>query len=446
MCGLMRLPAAAALLVRLVCAVEGWPWPLPAPWLSARGELLSPSISVHPWASPLLLLDARRSHLPETGIVVDPQMAADPTAAIVYLPVGHSADSISSMAFYVRNVAEVAYVTESAVMYYMRFYNGSVLTWHRDTQYQWLDGSFGPSSLTNGLKHICALHESGYAECRGSTDEALAQFPGALLLDRSHVAFAQVSAGHIHTCALRRNDSRVECGGKIVDGIGLITLNLTTTEQQYASIAAQFYSGFCGVRLEQRDLWCWSAFDGTEQLALPAPTLPLFFKGPMVTSNDYLIGCALVSDGSLQCAGGLDSFPLPVPPAQEPQPIAQVAHCGTDVDIMFARTSRLMFYTRNWYEPTTFRLFIFSPIRLVVVDPLDGDDQRCSDANSMEPASLAALIPCRTLAHAITVASAVKSWLLLLEGVHSAGDLTFDYGMVTIASVPLRPFRMSSWL
>src|SRR3989339_384805 len=145
-------------------------------------------------------------------------------------------------------------------------------------QYQWYNGStvyfngtlFKEGSISAGYQHSCGIRandsrvlcwgEGAFGrQGDGSTADNLVP---TLTSDISN--YSSVSAGYLHTCGIRANDSRVLCWGDSLYGIlgdGQNTTDrtspyLTTDSSAYSSVSAGQYHT-CGIRANDLRVLCW---------------------------------------------------------------------------------------------------------------------------------------------------------------------------------------------
>src|SRR3989339_631844 len=145
-------------------------------------------------------------------------------------------------------------------------------------QYQWYNGStvyingtlFKEGSISAGYQHSCGIRandsrvlcwgEGAFGrQGDGSTADNLVP---TLTSDISN--YSSVSAGYLHTCGIRANDSRVLCwgnsaNGKLGDeqnGVYVLNPNLTTDISAYLMITVG-YDHTCGIRANDLRVLCW---------------------------------------------------------------------------------------------------------------------------------------------------------------------------------------------
>ena len=313
---------------------------------------------------------------------------------------------------------------------------------------EWLQGPY--AAMANGDSHLCLLRESGFIECRAAT-APVAGFDsssGVLMQHRSDVRFSQIAAANCFTCALRVNDSKVECFGDVasdwlVAPLPPVRMALNSSSLQYSVIAAQYAGGWCGLILDQagRDLYCWSVNNSIETLALPAPTAPLFWRAPM-WSSEQTRGCAIRNDGCFACNWTDGSIGLPDPSQQTA--VSDLTSWRAVLSGAVASTGTVMDYLN--VGTTDYPLdFQFSPVRFIGVDSTHGDDSRCMAVNTLSPADLLAFIPCATLAGAMQQLTRRNTWIHFLPGTHFGGGETINFVDVTLSSQP-PPFMTASEL
>jgi alpha-tubulin suppressor-like RCC1 family protein len=142
-------------------------------------------------------------------------------------------------------------------------------------------------SLSAGATHGCALRDDGSLWCWGSSERGKlgSGEPDDSLLPAPEVTggtdWAQVSAGHSHTCAVKE-DGRLLCWGRGDSGqLGTgstddsdVPVQEVTRSTNWAKVAAgRFHT--CALRRDGR-LFCWGR-DDRGQLGigrLPAPVRP----------------------------------------------------------------------------------------------------------------------------------------------------------------------------
>ena len=127
------------------------------------------------------------------------------------------------------------------------------------------------SSISAGEQHTCGIRANdSRVLCWG--DSAYGQLgDGQITTDRTSPylttdssAYSSISAGGIHTCGIRTNDSRVLCWGESLDGrlwdgqdgVNVLNPNLTTDSSAYTSISAGGYHT-CGIRQSDSRVLCW---------------------------------------------------------------------------------------------------------------------------------------------------------------------------------------------
>src|SRR3989339_849007 len=147
-------------------------------------------------------------------------------------------------------------------------------------QYQWYNGStvyingtlFKEGSISAGYQHSCGIRandsrvlcwgEGAFGrQGDGSTADNLVP---TLTSDISN--YSSVSAGYLHTCGIRANDSRVLCWGDSLYGIlgdGQNTTDrtspyLTTDSSAYSSVSAGIFHT-CGIRANDSRVLCWGS-------------------------------------------------------------------------------------------------------------------------------------------------------------------------------------------
>ncbi|KHO52788.1 MAG: BNR repeat protein, partial [archaeon GW2011_AR13] len=75
-----------------------------------------------------------------------------------------------------------------------------------------------------------------------------------------------ISAGYLHTCGIRANDSRVLCWGESLygrlgdgqNGTNVLNPNVTTDSSAYTSVSAGYYNT-CGIRASDSRVLCWGS-------------------------------------------------------------------------------------------------------------------------------------------------------------------------------------------
>src|SRR3989339_886526 len=127
------------------------------------------------------------------------------------------------------------------------------------------------SSISAGEQYTCGIRANdSRVLCWG--DSAYGQLgDGQITTDRTSPylttdssAYSRISAGGIHTCGIRQNDSRVLCWGESLDGrlgdgqdgANVLNPNLTTDSSAYSSISAGGYHT-CGIRQSDSRVLCW---------------------------------------------------------------------------------------------------------------------------------------------------------------------------------------------
>src|SRR3989339_864317 len=149
-------------------------------------------------------------------------------------------------------------------------------------QYQWYNGStvylngtlFKEGTISTGNLHTCGIRANdsrvlcgGYGDFGQLGDENSKShnvLNPNLTTDSS--AYSSVSAGYIHTCGIRANDSRVLCwgyggSGRLGDGDStshnVSNPNLTTDSSAYLSVSSGISSHTCGIRANDSRVLCW---------------------------------------------------------------------------------------------------------------------------------------------------------------------------------------------
>ncbi|MBU1412860.1 RCC1 repeat-containing protein [Myxococcota bacterium] len=212
--------------------------------------------------------------------------------------------------------------------------NGSVWCWGNNTTDGRLgDGSTAPRSgpvkasgldadvvaLTAGDVHTCALRKDGTLWCWGGNgsgqlgDLSVAERHRPVQVTRMGNTVVAVSAGRSHTCALKK-DGTVWCWGDNVNGqLGLEPSGAVLSPSQVAGLSGtvvQISSGpghTCAVK-KDRTAWCWGD-NATGQLG--DQTLETRYKPVKVQLDSNTIrigagafhGCAQDSKGAAWCWG-----------------------------------------------------------------------------------------------------------------------------------------------
>src|SRR3989339_275730 len=144
------------------------------------------------------------------------------------------------------------------------------ITTDRTSPYLTTDSS-AYSRISAGGIHTCGIRQNdSRVLCWG--DSAYGQLgDGQITTDRTSPylttdssAYSRISAGGIHTCGIRQNDSRVLCWGESLDGrlgdgqdgANVLNPNLTTDSSAYSSISAGGYHT-CGIRQSDSRVLCW---------------------------------------------------------------------------------------------------------------------------------------------------------------------------------------------
>src|SRR3989339_656479 len=146
-------------------------------------------------------------------------------------------------------------------------------------QYQWYNGStvyingtlFKEGSISAGYLHTCGIRANdSRVLCWGDSLYGILG-DGQNTTDRTSPylttdssAYSSVSAGQYHTCGIRANDSRVLCwgnsaNGKLGDeqnGVYVLNPNLTTDISAYLMITVG-YDHTCGIRANDLRVLCW---------------------------------------------------------------------------------------------------------------------------------------------------------------------------------------------
>lgn len=348
---------------------------------------------------------------------------------------------------FVNRVVEVAVLGDPAMQSFaLRYANGSIelgtptsLVGGFEYNAEWLQGSY--AAMANGHSHLCFLLTSGLVECRAA-DAPVAGFnlsSGVLMEHRSEVRFSQIAAANCFTCALRLNDSMVECFGSVVEGWLVqpppaVPMTLHSSLLQYRVIAAQYAGGWCGLTLDAagRDLYCWSVNNTIESLALPAPTAPLFWRAPFF-SSEQTRGCALRNDGRFACNWTDGTIYHPDPSVQTP--VSDLTSWRLILNGAEASTGNILRYFDAVYDVLP-NDFAFTPPRLIGVDAAQGDDARCAAANTLSAAELMAFVPCATLAGAMQQLTRRNTWIQFLPGTHMGGGALINFVDVTLSSQP----------
>ena len=119
------------------------------------------------------------------------------------------------------------------------------------------------NSSTENIKGYCNATDTDgddleyqYQWYNGST----VYFNGTLFKEGS------ISAGYLHTCGIRANDSRVLCWGESLygrlgdgqNGTNVLNPNVTTDSSAYTSVSAGYYNT-CGIRASDSRVLCWGS-------------------------------------------------------------------------------------------------------------------------------------------------------------------------------------------
>ena len=186
--------------------------------------------------------------------------------------------------------------------------DGSVACWgfDEDGQATAPEGHF--FSVSAGVAHNCGVKRSGSIACWGSDGhrrstppdgqpEALP--PSALaptVADRDR--FVSVSAGHMHTCGVKRDNS-VVCWGFDRNLRGFYIGQSDPPDGSFESVSAGYFHT-CGVRLDGI-VECWGD-DSEGQSSPPGGRFASVSAGEFHT-------CGVRTDGSLACWGSVQTWP-----------------------------------------------------------------------------------------------------------------------------------------
>ena len=186
--------------------------------------------------------------------------------------------------------------------------DGSVACWgfDEDGQATAPEGYF--FSVSAGVAHNCGVKTTGPIACWGSDGhgrstppdgqpEALP--PSALaptVVDRDR--FVSVSAGHMHTCGVKRDNS-VVCWGFDRNLRGFYIGQSDPPDGSFESVSAGYFHT-CGVRLDGI-VECWGD-DSEGQSSPPGGRFVSVSAGEFHT-------CGVRSDGSLACWGSVQTWP-----------------------------------------------------------------------------------------------------------------------------------------
>ena len=410
--------------------------------LRAQADSLSPALAPHslPVAGQpqrgMRLLSLRSSAATPTLCTPAPDASvlSDPHASFAFVP---RSGSLPDCHYFSRAV-EIEYVGDDAHdpgnrFYAIRYGNGSVELFVRDPltaggiveHYapSMLSGQF--SQMASGDEHLALLRTNGTVECRAVP--GFDNSTGALFEARAAIVYKQIAAAAQFTCGLRANDSRVECFGRAAAG-GSVSLN--PSRRAYSSIAAASAGGFCGVSLEDSDLYCWTIQGASEDLpTLNATDYPAPFAKPM-WAGQSTEGCVLLTTGTIACH---NFNPLVVDLAQT-IPLDQATIQGGFIQGAARDDYRAVSYTLEGEKAAGD--YVFTPMRFIGVDAQSGNDTLCTCVRAMVPSELASFIPCRTIAGAFARLSYPNTWIQLLPGIHHASLLTVQYASVTFSSQP----------
>src|SRR3989339_96338 len=127
------------------------------------------------------------------------------------------------------------------------------------------------SSISAGYQHTCGIRvNDSRVLCWGETANGRVG-DGQTTTDRTSPyqttdssAYSSVSAGSLHTCGIRANDSRVLCWGESLygrlgdgqNGVDVLNPNVTTDNSSYFSVSAGGYHS-CGIRANDSRVLCW---------------------------------------------------------------------------------------------------------------------------------------------------------------------------------------------
>ena len=212
---------------------------------------------------------------------------------------------------------------------------------------------------------------------------------------------------------------------------------------RYASIAARFDSGFCGVVADTGELACYSvqATGVPEIVVLPAPTLPVTFAFPLWLYDSVLPvtqACAMRNDGAIECIHSLPVGASLLRPMSQATFVSSLVMGATTDNGQLQQTQQ----TVGWVSSPTVSLF--EALRFIAVDSAEGNDTACTAVRAQFPSEMLNFIPCASLSQALALVTHPHTWIQLLPGTHTvAACLTLDHSEMTIASAPPSCFTTS---
>ncbi|HEY1553290.1 MAG TPA: hypothetical protein VGF94_00580 [Kofleriaceae bacterium] len=184
-------------------------------------------------------------------------------------------------------------------------------------------GSATWTAVSTGGFHVCGLQSDGSLWCWGRNVEGqlgVDETTGVVTTETAPapvataVAFAQVSAGYVHTCAIA-TDRTMYCWGDNYygaygDGTTMASrVPLQTAVTSWSSIAAAFYAT-CALRSDQT-LWC-AGLNNNGELGNGTSAATGNVSEPFATqvpgswqqlAMTYLHACAIQTDGRVRCWG-----------------------------------------------------------------------------------------------------------------------------------------------
>ena len=417
---------------------------------------------------------------------------ADEHAAWAWIGPSYAAGSAFPFAVLVSRVCEIAVTSQGREsgelpFFALRYFNGRVQIYNATgattasgvEEYvasHWLPGVY--SEMTAGESHICFLSTDRHVECKTTVNPFPA--PSALMTHRSAETYTQITAASRFTCGIRAVDQFVECFGALGrDTSALTFVNYTSASVRapnraslvirlfvrllapvltdsspfvppvphalcvcslrYASIAAQFDSGFCGVVVDTGDLACYSvhAVGPLEAVALPAPIAPVSFLYPLWLFLDgsaqlpWSQACAMRSDGLIDCV-------LPLSAGIIPRPMTQVTMISSYVQGATTDSGQLQRadLTSGWSSIPEVNLF--EVMQFIGVDLARGNDSICASVSLQSSLEVQSLAPCASLARAIDLLAHPNTWVQLLPTLspYTANSLSLHYSDTTITSSP----------
>ena len=164
-------------------------------------------------------------------------------------------------------------------------------------------GSF--SAVSAGFQHMCAIHENGAIECWGkNTWTELTEETGEIVeiyhgqTDAPAGSFSAVSAGELHTCAIRAESGAIECWGENWFG------QADAPAGSFSAVSAGG-SHTCGLRESGAiECWGWSieeTSEGVEVYAGQAADAPT--GSFSAVSAGFQHTCAIHESGAIECWG-----------------------------------------------------------------------------------------------------------------------------------------------